>query len=145
MRSKRILYWIATTFVVCIMTSSGVLAITHAPRMMSALAHLGYPAYFADLLGLAKLAGVCVLLVPGWARLKEWAYVGFGIVILSACYSHLRSGDGPMALEPLVTFAALVTAYVTRPAEWRFFLPAGAARGDDLDGVRLARSASREI
>jgi hypothetical protein len=123
MQSKKIIFWIATIFVACIMTMSGVLAITHAPRMMSALAHLGYPAYFANLLGAAKLLGVCVVLVPGWARLKEWAYVGFGITILSACYSHLLSGDGLLALEPLLTFAALVTSYLTRPADRRFFLP----------------------
>jgi hypothetical protein len=126
MQSKKIIYWIATIFVACIMTTSGALAITHAPRMMSALAHLGYPAYFANLLGAAKLLGVCVVLVPGWARLKEWAYVGFGITILSACYSHLLSGDGLLALEPLLTFAALVTSYLTKPADRRFFLPAKA-------------------
>src|SRR5579884_2633887 len=107
----------ATAFVACIMTISGALAITHAPRMMRALAHLGYPAYFSNLLGTAKLLGVCVLLVPGLPRLKEWAYVGFGIIILSASYSHLHSGDGAMALEPLVTFAALVLSYWMRPAD----------------------------
>jgi DoxX-like family len=123
MQSKKIVYWIATIFLACIMTTSGVLAITHAPRMMSALAHLGYPVYFANLLGAAKLLGVCVVLAPGWARLKEWAYVGFGITILSACYSHLLSGDGLLALEPLLTFAALVASYLTRPADRRFFLP----------------------
>jgi hypothetical protein len=123
MQLKKIIYWIATIFVACVMTTSGALAITHAPHMMSALAHLGYPAYFANLLGAAKLLGVCVILVPGWARLKEWAYVGFGITVLSACYSHLLSGDGLLALEPLLTFAALVTSYLTRPADRRFFLP----------------------
>jgi hypothetical protein len=82
--------------------------------MMIALAHLGYPAYFSNLLGVAKLAGVCVLLAPGLGRFKEWAYTGFAITILSAAYSHWCSGDGLMALEPLVTFAALVISYRTR-------------------------------
>lgn len=105
------------------MTISGLLAVTHAPPMMKALAHLGYPAYFSNLLGVAKLSGVCVLLLPGYVKLKEWAYAGFGITIISACYSHLVSGDGLMALEPLVTFAALATSYLTRPADRRLFLP----------------------
>jgi hypothetical protein len=121
---KVVTYWIATGFVVCIMTISGVLAVAHAPSMMAALAHLGYPAYFSNLLGVAKLVGVCVLLVPGMVKLKEWAYVGFGITILSASYSHLLSGDGvPAALEPLVTFAALVISYVARPASRKFVTP----------------------
>ena len=124
MKAKAMTYWIATGFVVCIMTISGVLAVAHAPSMMAALAHLGYPAYFSNLLGVAKLVGVCVLLVPGMVKLKEWAYVGFGITILSASYSHLLSGDGvPAALEPLVTFAALVISYVARPASRKFVTP----------------------
>src|SRR5437879_4500994 len=116
MKTKIITYWITTLFVVVIMTISGLLAVTHAPQMTKALAHLGYPAYFGDLLGTAKLLGVCVLLAPGIVRFKEWAYAGFAITVLSACYSHLLSGDGLMALEPLVTLAALVTSYLTRPA-----------------------------
>src|SRR6266702_3869453 len=109
-------YWIATVFVASIMTVSGGLAVTHAPSMMKALAHLGYPAYFSNLLGVRKLVGVCVLLVPRLGKFKEWAYAGFGITVLSACYSHLLSGDGLLALEPLVTFAALAVSYATRPA-----------------------------
>lgn len=121
---KAVTYWIATGFVVCIMTISGVLAVAHAPSMMAGLAHLGYPAYFSNLLGVAKLVGVCVLLVPGMVKLKEWAYVGFGITILSASYSHLLSGDGVLAaLEPLVTFAALVISYLARPTSRKFVTP----------------------
>ncbi len=123
MKMMKTTYWIATVFVVCIMTSSGVLAITHAHPMMKALAHLGYPPYFSNLLGAGKLAGVCVLLAPGLVKFKEWAYVGFGITVLSACYSHFLSGDGLLALEPLVTFAALVVSYLTRPADRRFLNP----------------------
>lgn len=55
----------------------------------------------------------------GLGRLKEWAYAAFGIVVLSACYSHLLSGDGVMALEPLVTGAALVISYMLRPTDRR--------------------------
>jgi hypothetical protein len=142
---KKTAYWISTILVGFIMTSSGVLALTHAPAMMKALAHLGYPAYFSNLLGVAKLAGVCVLLVPGWARLKEWAYAGFGITILSACYSHLLSGDGFLALEPLITFVALVTSYVTRPSDRTFFLSTNTSPDRPLDGAGMARRASREV
>jgi len=115
MKTKQVVYWIATSLVVLVMTISGLLAVTHAPPMMQALAHLGYPAYFASLLGVAKLAGVIILLLPGCLRLKEWAYAGFGITIISAVYSHLNSGDGFMALDPLFFFAMLTVSYLTRP------------------------------
>jgi hypothetical protein len=144
MRLKKTTYWIATVFVAGIMTASGVLAVTHAPAMMKGLAHLGYPVYFSDLLGVAKLVGVCVLLAPGLARLKEWGYAGLGITVLSACYSHLMSGDGLLALEPLVTFAALVASYMTRAADRRFFLSAKTPLDHGLGRVGIARSASRE-
>jgi hypothetical protein len=142
---KKAAYWISTIFVGFIMTTSGVLALTHAPAMMKALAHLGYPAYFSNLLGVAKLAGVCVLLVPGWARLKEWAYAGFGITILSACYSHLLSGDGFLALEPLITFVALLASYLTRPSNREFFPSTNTSPNRAPDKAGIPHRASREI
>jgi hypothetical protein len=119
MRRRSITYWITTVFVSCVMGISGGLAISHAAPMMKALMHLGYPRYFANLLGIGKIAGVFVLLAPGMPRLKEWAYVGCSITILSATYSHYSSGDGLLALEPLVTFGALVVSYLYRPATRR--------------------------
>lgn len=119
MKKTTVTYWIATALVACVMTISGALALGHAPAMMKALAHLGYPPYFSNLLGVAKLGGVPIFLVPGCAKWKEWVYVGFGITILSAAYSHLSSGDGLMALDPLVIFSALVISYRTRPADRR--------------------------
>jgi len=123
MKTKNTAYWITTIWVVCVMAISGALSAAHEPRMMKSLAHLGYPAYFANLLGIAKLLGICVLLMPGCIRLKEWAYAGFGITILSASYSHLSAMDGGgAALEPLITFAALAISYITRPVDRRLFL-----------------------
>lgn len=119
MKKIGLLYWIATGFVVLVMSVSGLLAITHNSRFMDALAHLGYPPYFANLLGVGKLAGIAVLLAPGLGRLKEWAYAAFGVMVLSACYSHFSSGDGLLALDPLATFAALVISYMKRPATRR--------------------------
>ena len=126
-KTKTTIYWASTLFVAFIMTISGTLALIHAPTMMTALAHLGYPPYFSNLLAVSKLAGVSVLLLPGIARLKEWAYAGFGITILSASYSHLLSGDGLLALEPLVTFAALILSYTLRPPGQTVFNPASAS------------------
>lgn len=132
-KTKQKTYWIATGFAALIMTISGGMAITRAAPMMKALAHLGYPPYFSDLLGMGKLIGVCVLLAPGLVKWKEWAYVAFSIVVLSACWSHLQSGDGWMALEPLVTLGALVISYRTRPANRRFVYPKGESANGEME------------
>ena len=124
MKAKTIAYWTSTTLVMFVMTVSGLLALAHAPAMMTALAHLGYPAYFANILGVAKIVGVCVVLAPGYPLVKEWAYAGFGFTVLSAFYSHLLSGDGLNALEPLVFFCLLAASYLTRPTNRRLILTA---------------------
>jgi hypothetical protein len=48
---------------------------------------------------------------------------GFAIVIVSASYSHLNSGDGLKALEPLATLAALAVSYWARPIDRLVFFP----------------------
>ena len=62
-----------------------------------------------------------MLLAPRLARWKEWAYAAFGVVVVSAAYSHLESGDGWLrASEPLlVAGTALVISYRLRPADRR--------------------------
>src|SRR5580700_8339313 len=76
MKARETVHAMATSWVAGIMTVTGVLSVAHAKSMMEGFAHLGYPAYFANLLGVAKLLGVCALLAPRLPRIKEWAYVG---------------------------------------------------------------------
>jgi len=65
------------------------------PQVAEAFVHLGFPAYFRIELSWAKLAGLAVLLVPMVpTRLKEWAYAGFAITLVSALIAHLAVGDG---------------------------------------------------
>jgi hypothetical protein len=65
------------------------------PQVAAAFAHLGFPAYFRVELSWAKLAGLAALLIPMVpARLKEWAYAGFAITLVSALIAHLAVGDG---------------------------------------------------
>jgi hypothetical protein len=68
------------------------------PQVAETFAHLGFPAYFRIELSWAKLAGIAALLIPTVpARLKEWAYAGFAITLVSALIAHLAVGDPPAA------------------------------------------------
>jgi uncharacterized membrane protein YphA (DoxX/SURF4 family) len=134
MKANNITYWITTTFLAGDMALAGVLYLTHVPMLMNAFAHLGYPAYFANILGVAKILGALALLAPGLPRLKEWAYAGFAITFISAFISHIVSGDGLFgtngfgALAPCIAFSVLITSYVTRPANRRAFHPIYSAK-----------------
>ena len=64
------------------------------PQVTEAFTHLGFPApFFRMELSIAKALGVLVLLLPVPPRLKEWAYAGFTIDLVTALVAHLVAGD----------------------------------------------------
>ena len=89
-------YWTATALF-CLQIGFTAYAQLSLPQVSQAFAHLGFPDYFRVELALAKLLGVAVLLAPVSARLKEWAYAGFVITLVSALIAHFAIGDGPEA------------------------------------------------
>ena len=58
---------------------------------------LGFTDYFRVELASATLLGAVLLVAPVPARLKEWAYAAFAIILGSALIAHLSVGDGPEA------------------------------------------------
>jgi hypothetical protein len=86
--------WIVTALF-CLQMSFTAYAQLCLPQVAAAFTHLGFPAYFRAELAWAKLLGVVLLLAPVPARLKEWAYAGFAINLVSAIIAHIAVGDGP--------------------------------------------------
>src|SRR5579871_1060037 len=95
-KAKAIVFWIVTGLF-CLQMSFTAYAQLRLPQVGAAFAHLGFPDYFRTELSLAKLLGVVLLLAPVPSRLKEWAYAGFAIDIVSAIIAHVSVGDGPQA------------------------------------------------
>ncbi|MFL5597278.1 MAG: DoxX family protein, partial [Gemmatimonadaceae bacterium] len=61
-----------------------------------------------------------VLLLPGFALLKEWAYAGVTFALVMATISAYLSGDGVKTWGLSLTILALVgISYFTRPASRR--------------------------
>jgi hypothetical protein len=54
---------------------------------------LGYPLYFIPFIGVAKILGVAAMLIPGYPRVKEWAYAGLLFDLSGATYSIITSGQ----------------------------------------------------
>jgi len=63
-----------------------------APDAVTFMNTLGYPKYIIPFLGVAKLLGVIAILVPGFPKLKEWAYAGLFFDLAGACYSGYSTG-----------------------------------------------------
>ena len=93
MKRTKILYWIFTPLFAGFMIFSSIpdaLLTEDAVKFMKTF--LGIPNYLTQFLGIAKLLGVAALLIPGFPRIKEWAYAGFAFDLLGATYSVIAAG-----------------------------------------------------
>ena len=97
-RAKRIVvgFWVITALF-CLQMGFTAYAELRLPQVADAFTHLGFPGYFRVELSWAKVLGVALLLAPVSSRLKEWAYAGFAINLVSALSAHFAVGDGPEA------------------------------------------------
>jgi hypothetical protein len=113
-------YWVGTLFVTLTALVAGTADILHAQPLYGMLLQLGYPGYFATLLGLFKVAGAVVLLAPRWPLLKEWAYAGMFCDYCCAIASHAVTGEGAgAAIGALFALVALAASWRLRPASRR--------------------------
>jgi DoxX-like family len=97
-----IAYWTVTALFCLEMIFTAYYELLVLPQAAEAFTRLGFPAaYFRVELSWAKVVGVLALLVPMvQARLKEWAYAGFAINLVSALIAHFSIHDRPAAFIP---------------------------------------------
>jgi uncharacterized membrane protein YphA (DoxX/SURF4 family) len=116
-RARTIAYWITTILGPASFVIGGYLHLTRDPQVMTTLAHLGYPPYFAVIMGAWKLLGAIAVVVPGIPRVKEWAYAGFFFDLTGAAATRAFVGDGAADIAAPLVFLALVAAsWALRPA-----------------------------
>ena len=124
MRNIRpIFYWITTSFIVLETLVGGVADVTHGrtllvsgPPVTGVVAALGYPAYLLWIIGIWKILGAIVLAVPGFLRLKEWAYAGIVFELSGAVASQAACGRIPDLIAPLFLLALTLASWALRPA-----------------------------
>ncbi|MEO6148646.1 MAG: DoxX family protein, partial [Mucilaginibacter sp.] len=87
MKKINIIYWIFTGLLAALMLSSAIPNIISSEDTLKFFKILGYPAYLSPFLGIAKLLGVIAILIPGFSRIKEWAYAGLAFDLAGATYS----------------------------------------------------------
>jgi len=113
---KNATYWMCTGLLGLDFVVGGAFQIARSPEAVQGFAHLGYPAYFMTLLGVWKILGGLVLLVPGLPRLKEWAYAGIFFDVSAAVVSMIAVGDSwTLALLPLAFVMLTIASWTLRP------------------------------
>ena len=112
---RKIAYW-ASTAIASIALLASVSYLTGSEQVVAGFAKAGYPQYLRIILGIAKPVAAIVLLLPGFALLKEWAYAGATLALVMAFISAYLSGDGVKVWSmPLALLVLLTVSYVTRP------------------------------
>jgi hypothetical protein len=114
--ARKIAYWTSTAIVSAALLMAATY-LTGSEQVVSGFAKAGYPQHLRIVLGIAKPIAAIVLLVPGFALLKEWAYAGATFALVMATISAYSSGE--KWIMPLVLLAVLAVSYVTRPPNRR--------------------------
>jgi hypothetical protein len=93
MKKTKTMYRIFTILFAFAMLGSAIPDILVAPVAVEGFRQIGLPAYLVPFMGIAKLCGVVAILVPGYPRIKEWAYAGliFDLVGATFCVSAGKS------------------------------------------------------
>lgn len=95
MKSKKlkIAFWIITGLFAFFMLGSAIPDILSMPIAVEGMHNqLGYPVYFIPFIGVAKALGAIAILIPGFPRIKEWAYAGLMFDLIGALYSMIAIG-----------------------------------------------------
>ena len=122
MKMRAIAYWIATLLIAFETLAGGILDLTHGrtgvfngPHVVDVVSSLGYPVYILLILGIWKILGAIVLLVPGFLRLKEWAYAGIVFELSGAAASHAIQGRTSDLVAPLALLGLGLLSWALRP------------------------------
>lgn len=116
MKVRAVGYWVCTALVGLSMLSGGIGELVRSPQVVEGMTHLGYPPYLLIILGVWKVLGTVAIGVPGFGRVKEWAYAGIMFDLTGASASHLASGDDLRHIvTPLVLGLLTVASWALRP------------------------------
>jgi len=124
---RTIAFWTTTILGPASFVIGGVLNLSQSAQVAETMQHLGYPLYFASILGFWKLAGAIAIVAPRLARVKEWAYAGFFFDLTAAAASRAAVGDSAAdVIAPLFFLALVLASWALRPPSRKLQAPAGA-------------------
>ena len=123
LNNTRIFYWTTTTLIALETLVGGFADLTQGrtvpvkgPLVTEVLAGLGYPVYVLWIIGIWKILGAITLIVPGFLRLKEWAYAGIVFELSGAVVSLAACGHTAELIAPLFLLCLALASWALRPA-----------------------------
>lgn len=120
MKAKLIGYWAVTIIAVAELLAGAEWDLSRRPDVVQLVTRLGYPTYVLMILGFWKVLAAIAWLVPGFPRLKEWAYAGVFFETTGAAASHILSGNQLIDAGGPVILAALgMASWALRPQSRR--------------------------
>lgn len=112
-KTTKIIYWSGAIFMSLWFGASGFFELTKNSVVWDITLQLGYPSHFIYILGVFKLAGVIVLLLPNrLLRLKEWVFAGMFFDIIFAFFSKIAVLGFASTIDAIVAFTVLSITYV---------------------------------
>ena len=112
-KKLKLIYWIFTGLFAAFMMMASIPDILNVPDAVAVFKHLGYPTYLLPFIGIAKILGVIAVLIPGFPRIKEWAYAGLCFDLLGALYSSVEVHDPISSVVPsIIGIVLLVGSYI---------------------------------
>lgn len=114
--NKKITYWFVTIFLSFGMLAGGIQQMLQIGGYNEIVTKLGYPLYLLSILGIWKIIGVIVILIPKFPLVKEWAYAGFFFAMSGAALSHFAMLQ-PLtdALPSIILLCVTVASWYLRP------------------------------
>lgn len=117
--ARKIVYWVSTS-ILALMLLGSLSYLTGSEQVVEGFAKAGYPQHLRIVLGIAKPLAALILLLPGLALVKEWAYTGVAIALVMATISAYASGEPAQVwLMPPALLVLMAVSYLTRPSSRR--------------------------
>ena len=113
LKKKKIIYWTGIVLISLVFFTSGLFEITRNQIVWDKTINLGYPPYFIVLLGICKISGVIVLLIPNRLNwLKEWVFVGLIYDVVFAFASNYVKASYSDCMTAVIAFILILTTYI---------------------------------
>jgi hypothetical protein len=113
LRKEKIIYRVGILLLSIWFGTSGFMEVTRNPLVWDKTIQWGYPPHFITGLGIAKISGIIVLLIPNkLAWLKEWVFAAFVFDVLFAFIAGYSVATSiSEMIKPLTAFILILITY----------------------------------